>query len=329
MNIVWYTTKPVQGNISVIMLFVLAIGSLIGLMSTWFVQDMISSSSQIRDFYQSYYIARWGLELWTLAANRYEYGFEDIVSGSQNNIKNNLYCRKNCNLDVTIQSRIKPKNRESVTINNLLEPISECNFNTSNRFQLSPGQSYVLPLFADKRKLSEVTNSYDNIANILGQNPPYNISIKTTDQSLPLGIGVVLGSWNQAIYNMMDIQSQQKLFITGTIDQGSSTFNIFNFLTVGKGINATIAFGGQSINSQYTTPPNASHNDFFNYLYISNLSVDQIFSYCLDITASEYWFVSDKSIITAISTYGDTTLGLQAQSRKPLLEYIIRPNTDI
>lgn len=319
----WYIDQAIKGNISLIMLFILGIGSLIGLMSTWFIQDMISSSSQIRDFYQSYYIAKWWLELWTLAVNRYEYGFEDHLSGTQSIIANNLNCKKNCNLDLTIQSRITTQN--SVTINSNLEiqESNSCSTLTEDRFMLSPWESYVLPLFADERKLT--SNNNNNISNVFNSSPQYNINITSNShENSTIGIGVVLWSWNQSIYNMLETSLQQKLFLTWSL---INNLNIFNFLNVGRGINSELAFWWQSINSQYTTPPNPNNDDYFNYLYITNISWSP-FEYCLRINNSQYGFISDKSIINAVSTYGETTLWLQAQARKPLLEYIVRSNTE-
>lgn len=107
--------KPIKprGNISLIMLFVLAIGSLIGLMSTTVIQNMITSSGQLRDFYHSYYLAQAGLELGTLAVHKHQYGYEDIINYDSTNNQNpvtilnqNLNCKKSCALDIRISSRL-------------------------------------------------------------------------------------------------------------------------------------------------------------------------------------------------------------------------------
>lgn len=107
--------KPIKpkGNISLIMLFVLAIGSLIGLMSTTVIQNMITSSGQLRDFYHSYYLAQAGLELGTLAVHKHQYGYEDIINydstknpNPQNILNQNLNCKKACALDITISSHL-------------------------------------------------------------------------------------------------------------------------------------------------------------------------------------------------------------------------------
>lgn len=330
-----------KGNISLMMLFVLAIGSLIGLMSTGFIQDMISSTIQVRDFYQSYYIAKGGIELWTLAINRYEYGLQDHITGANAIISSNLNCKKDCNLDLTIQSRINQWNNErrssdSMLINADLEVVNQCNVFTENKFELSPGQSYVVPLFADQRKL---TSNNNTIVNVLADNPKYNMSIRSPEsyQTIPLGIGIVLGSSNQAIYDTLSLTGKQKLFISWSLSNFSSDssslsndFNIYRFLHASSPLDDTSNTSVTAISSQYSAHPivGDTTKDYFNYLYITNLSKDTTFPYCLSISNSENGFISDRSIITSISTYWDTTLWLQAQARKPLLEYIIRPYTE-
>lgn len=319
----WY-----KGNISLMMLFVLAIGSLIGLMSTWFVQDMISSSSQIRNFYQSYYIAKGGLELWTLAVNRYEYGFEDQLSGTTL-IMNNLNCKKDCNLNLTVKSRITTDDSNGITINTNLEPIANhsCTFSTPDKFTLAPGESSIIPLFADERKLS--VQGPNTIQNILSQTPQYNLTLANSEwaaQSHPIGVGVVLWTTHQNEYNIQDITAQQQLYITGTI---SDTLNIQSFLYNTKALDPSSQEQIMSIADKFSWNPIAwdPNNDRFNYLYITNVSPTNSLSYCLTIKPSAYGYVSDKSIVSAISTYWTTSLWLQAQVRKPLLEYVIRPYT--
>lgn len=324
------THRTYQGNISLMMLFVLAIGSLIGLMSTWFIQDMIASSGQIRDFYQSYYIAKGWLELGTLAVNRYEYGFEDYLSGTQAIINNNLNCTKDCNLDLRIQSRINTTESNGVTIDANLEPVQTCNTFVANRFTLRPGESRIIPLFADQRKLGSTIGD-TVIQNILSNNT-YNLTLANNDPSVqsthPIGVGIVLGTTHQQSYDTQTLTGKQALYVTGTIENGN--INIMRFLyssqlldTTQQGTPSSIAatFGWNPI-------PGDSNNDRFNYLYITNLSPNLDLSYCLNVKPSTYGYISDKSIVTAISSYSDTTLWLQAQVRKPLLEYIIRPYGD-
>ena len=307
------------------MLFILAIASLIGLMSTGFVQDMVSSWSQIRDFYQSYYIAKWGLELGTLAVNRYEYGFEDTLSGSQNIIKNNLYCNNNCKLDITINSRIKPQGSNEVIINEKLEPVVQCTSFTPNRFRLSPGQSYILPLFTDLRKLSSNNSSINTIQNVFNSHPKYYFKI-VWDSSQKLWLGVALGWAHQEQYDVQGFPAQQALFISWTL--GSDNFSIDNLFHKTPRLDWLTPYPISISEKFYNNPLPGGDKDYFNYFYITNMS-ETPFQYCLTIGKSEHGFISDKSIVTAISIYGSITLWLQAHARKPLLEYIIRPNTEL
>jgi len=137
---------------------------------------------------------------------------------------------------------------------------------------------------------------------------------------------MVLGSSNQAEYNMQDLTGQQVLYITGTLE--SSNFKINKFLYNTPGLDPTVPFPTNLADKFSNNPtPGDNTNDRFNYLYMTNIS-GVPFEYCLQISPSEHGFVSDKSIITSIGSYGDTTLGLQAQAKKPLLEYIIRPYTE-
>lgn len=285
---------PKQWNISLIMLFVLVIGSIIGLISTWYIQDMISSSGQIREFYNSYYITKWWLELGVLAVQKYDYGFEDNITGGNAIIANNLRCaqKKHCNLNITIQSRIK-----DITIDNTYWAINTCSTFTQNPFTLSQGQSLILPLFADERSLKKSAESYLNIL------PQYETTISSANLNSTIGIGIVLWSRNQTKYD--EIDQKPKLFITGTIDYT----NINNLLT-------------NTLKPHFQDTITDSND--FNYLTITNMD-ENPFNFCLNIKNSFVW---DSSIVHSIGTFWNTNLWFQADVKKPLLEYIIRPYWD-
>ncbi len=311
-------------NISLIMLFVLAIGSLIGLMSTGFVQDMIGSSSQIRDFYQSYYIAKWGIELWVLISNKYEYGFEDHLSGSNALIANNLSCGTKCNLDIDIKSRIKPENNKSTSIiDKNYKALTSCTSFTKNQFQLNPWESIIYPLFADQRKLSQ--EGQNTLQNILVWSPQYDFSL-VGSSTQEIWIGIVLGKSNEEIYDQLGIDDKQSLLQTWFIGNDMMSINKLLYKTPSMKNKSLVA--PTSIANLYNTNPDiTAKKDYFNYLYITNLS-PAVFFYCLSIDRSQYGFIGDESIITAISSYNTTQLWLEAIAKKPLLEYIVRPYTE-
>ncbi len=304
-------------NISLIMLFVLAIGSLIGLLSTQFIQDMINSTSQIRDFYQSYYIAKWGTELWILAVNRYEYGFEDYLSGWSDIMAKNLNCKKNCSLSVSIDSRVAQDN--DILFWSTTEDIGElC---TKNQINLSWWASYILPLFGDQRTIINNTTDLNHIQNILSNDYKLRIvmSPEQSQASYPLWLGLILWTTYRTNYDNTSLSGQQILNITW-YSNNADFLNIDNFLsnTTARDSITTIT----SINNAFWWSNFSSENDNFNYLTITNMSNNSIY-FCIQAEQKPTWYTLDTSIITSIATYGDTTIGLQGIIKKPLLDYII------
>lgn len=304
-----------KGNISLIMLFVLAIGSLIWLMSTNSVQDMITSTWSLRDFYQSYYISKWWLELWILATNKYEYGFEDSLSGSESIIKNNLNCKKSCNLSIDIKSRIKPGS-DAVIFWTTPEPIQICNSFAKNRIVLSGWSSYILPLFADQRTLQWWTE----IKNLL-EDQNYKLNIQS-DQLNSLWIGITLWSWFKNIYDLQSSTGKQLLYITGTINN-THIHDISKFIYDSKALDPwTTIQSEQSIGRIFWSSIALTEQENFNYLFITNLW-EQAYAFCLQAEANTEGYTVDNSIITSIWSYWNTTIWLQANIKKPLPDYII------
>jgi hypothetical protein len=301
-----------------IMLFVLAIGSLIGLMSTNSVQDMITSTWSLRDFYQSYYLSKWWLELWILATNKYEYGFEDNLSGTESIIKNNLNCKKDCNLSINITSRVRSSTNESIIFWITPEAIQTCNAFAKNRILLSGWSSYILPLFADQRKLQWWTD----IKNLL-EDQSYSLSIQSDQQNNSLWIGVTLWSWFKNIYEWQSSTGKQSLYMTGTIND-TYIHNIDKFLYDSKPLVAWTQplQSEQSIGRIFWSSIGLIEKENFNYLFITNLS-EQPYAFCLQAEHNTDGYTVDNAIVTSIWSYWTTTLGLQANIKKPLPDYII------
>lgn len=309
-----------EGNMSLIMLFVLAIGSLIGLMSTNFIQDMISSTWSLRDFYQSYYISKWGIELWILAVNNYDYGFEDSLTGTEEIIRNNLHCKKNCNLSLKISSRIRPQDNFPIIFWSTPETIDNCSNLSHNNtiIHLSWWASYVLPLFWDERKLT--TNS-SNFINLL--ETPYSLQIIPESSSSvsnnSIGIGIALWSWFKNQYEQLPTSSKQELYITGYIWE----ISINNFLYNSNSITPNIgAQNPQNIAMSFWSSNDLLIQENFNYLFITNLG-ENTYSFCLKAEQKANWYTLDNALVTSIGSYGKTTIGLQANIKKPLPDYII------
>jgi hypothetical protein len=308
-------------NISLIMLFVLAIGSLIGLMSTNFVQDMISSTISLRDFYQSYYLTKWWIELWILAVNRYDVGFEDQLTGSELFLKDNLHCKKDCNISLSIVSRVRPTDDNPITFWSTTEPIiPPCSPFTKGKITLSGWRSYILPLFGDERKL---TTGNGWFVNLLGNaNKQYKLSIENANYwDAPnniIWLWIILGSGFKAEYELQETKVKQELYITGE----AGTMNIGNFLYTSKSLIASTAEASNtSIGLKFLWNIDTK-NDNFNYLFINNLS-ENPYSFCLKAEKNSDGYVLDNATVTSIGSYSTTTIGLQANIRKPLPDYII------
>jgi hypothetical protein len=309
-----------EGNMSLIMLFVLAIGSLIGLMSTNFIQDMISSTWSLRDFYQSYYISKWGIELWILSVNSYDYGFEDSLTGTEDIIRKNLHCKKNCNLSLKISSRVRPQDNFPIIFWSTPEAIDNCSNLSHNNtiIHLSGWASYVLPLFGDERKLA--TNS-SNFINLL--ETPYHLQIMPESSSSSsnngIGIGIALWSWFKNQYEQLPTSGKQELYITGYIWD----ISINNFLYNSNAIIPNIgAQNPQNIAMSFWSSNDLLIQENFNYLFITNLG-ENTYSFCLKAEQKANWYTLDNALVTSIASYGKTTIWLQANIKKPLPDYVI------
>ena len=308
-------------NISLIMLFVLAIGSLIGLMSTNFIQDMIKSSLSLRDFYQSYYLSKGGIELWILAVEKYDYGFEDTLSGSEDIIKNNLHCKKDCNLFIDIKSRTRPntfdeKFWKTPTLFNSCSLVS----NPEHIITLSWWESYIIPLFADHKKLSNNSNTIDFI-NLLKNDYKLEIIPESSsyNENHSIGIGIALWSWfRNETYENQPITGKQELYITWHWEN----ISIRKLLYDTKSILWEILQTEQSIVRRFNSDSDLLEKENFNYLFITNIETNN-YSFCFKADPKIEWYALDNAIITSIWSYWETTIWLQANIKKPLPEYII------
>jgi hypothetical protein len=307
-------------NISLIMLFVLAISSLIGLMATNSVQEMLSSTWALRDFYQSYYISKGGLELWILTANRYDYGFEENLTGTENILRNNLYCKKDCTLWLKVTSRVRPIDK-NILFGSTPEAIDPaiCNSFTTNKITLSGWSSYIIPLFADRRTLQ----GGDSIINLL-EDQEYSLKIQSNEQDTEIGVGITLWGDFKRYYEKQNSTQKQTLYTKGTISNNEHIADINKFLynSLAVSPSKTDTDPIQSIGRQFWSSNNILGNENFNYLFITNLTKDP-FSFCLDAAKNTHWYSTDTTIITSIASYGNTTIGLEANKKKPLPDYII------
>ena len=305
----WHNPK---GNISLIMLFVLAIAALMGLMSSHFLQSMIRETSAMRNNYQAYYLAKAGIELWTLTINSYDYGFTDTLSGWSDIFQKNILCTKGpCTIDLSIHSTITGwliGKDASITI-------EDCT--SEHGIALSSWSSLILPLFIDTRTLH---NNQDDayFKNIITN---YKMSIKTTTNNTDwwlIGLGLVLWSGSRWIYDAQVATGMQKLYITWN----STDITVSDLIEWNKNIFNENGWNEYKTLAQLLETEEFSENlNLFNYLAITNIDADNI-SFCLDFGTDKQQYPLDTSMISSTASYRNTSLSLQGIIKKDLADYV-------
>ena len=307
-------SHPPQGNISLIMLFVLAIGSIMGLMSTHFLQSMIRETSSLRQWYQAYYTAKAGIELGTLAVNRYDYGFEDTLTGSSDILSGNMPClfKGDCEMTINVLSRFAKQDRNTNVNTNILlwsdyQATDTCI--SDKVFILNSRSSYIFPLFTDNRRLNNSTSNmtYSNIIN------NYNMQIQSTTDP-EIGVGMILGSWFQ--YNYETQENLQALYLTGKI----STNPIQKIINPSEFVVTNNDQTKQSLSSAFGTTQ-IQNTDYFNYLAITN-NTNTDLKYCLSFQLNTNGYPLDTSVVQVYARYRDSSLSLQWNIKKILPDYI-------
>lgn len=288
-----------KGNISLIMLFVLAIGSVIGLMSTNFLQSMIRETSSMQTSYQTYYLAKAWVELGTLAVNRYDYGFEDELTGGSTIFKDNLKsCGSGCVIDMKITSRFTAW-VTGLLIGNTPEPIPNWQCTDLQSIKIPACSSQILPLFLDNRKLWTNTSSlYKDIID-----NAQDISFISNQNNKAIWLGLVLWSWDRTSYDIYERSNEPSpLFITGIINSNNNP-------------NSNILLTSEIKNA-------ITNNDhYFNYLTITNISSDTI-NGCIRFQ-NPWNYALDTSLVTSTATFKNSSLSLKWLVKKPLAWYVI------
>lgn len=306
----WHNPK---GNISLIMLFVLAIAALMGLMSSHFLQSMIRETSAMRNNYQAYYLAKAGIELWTLAINSYDYGFTDTLSGWSDVFQKNILCTKGpCTIDLSIHSVVTGwliGKDANITI-------EDCT--SEHAIVLSSWSSLILPLFIDTRTLHN--NNLDDayFKNIITN---YKMNIKTTANNTDwwlIGLGLVLWSGSRWIYDAQVATGMQKLYITWN----STDITVSDLIEWNKNIFNEDGWNEyKTLARLFDTEEFSENQNLFNYLAITNIDNEPLW-FCLDFGTDNTQYPLDTSIISSTASYRDTSLSLQGIIKKELADYV-------
>lgn len=315
-----------RGNISLIMIFVLLIGSILGLMSTTMLQSMINDTGLLRETYQSYYNAKAGLELGNLAVARYDYGYSDHLTGSSPIILHNLlsWQGEDASLDLTITSHSAVGNDLVSVLLGSAGKVDLCD--SSNAITLIPWWSWIMPLYADNRTLLGGQTSREYYSNMMGE--WFTLSITTPPQSnlaQTISYGVVLGVGVQRLYDAQASDKQQTLASKWTLADIINNEKVQKFF-----IPSSTAIGSytpdQSLLSLLSSPQTFDGSgDYFNYFTLTNTSNDDM-QICLQLAPRPQGYTTDTSLVTSIGRYKNTSLWLQSTITEWLSSFVLVNN---
>ena len=304
-------------------MFVLVIGSIIGLMSTTMLQSMIAETWVLRETYQSYYNAKAGTELWNLAVARHDYGYSDDLSGWSAIIAHNLLSGQwdYGSLDLTIASHIASSDDTRTITLGASGVVAFCD--QAHAITLIPGWSWIMPLYADHRTLLGGQNSNEYYSNMIRSDLAIGLTTPPqSDLSQKINYSIIMWWWAQRIYDAQDSDQQQKL------SDKWSLSGIINNDTLQK------FFVPSSTAIRWYTPEVSllwllsspetfgTSWDNFNYLAITNTSNDDI-KICIQLTTRPWWYTTDTSSVTSIGRYKGISLWLQSTIIEWLSQFIL------
>ncbi len=240
-------------NISIIVLFVLAISSLLAILTFQNIKSIIQNNIENIFYQKSLYITKAWTELGLAISNWYWIWFEDKIS-QNGQINKNFNC-KNCWFDLNIS------NRSRNLITSIAWDQQECTQN--NAIQLKQWDSFVLPLFVDQRKISKLDlNKYESILPYRNKNDENISMILLNNNSSWVDLLLYFAIWKEnykpSIYDV--------IFKTYTwITKNKASFLITNFMYDTNNFN-------ESQNSWNTTIKNKIQKfwKYPNFLIIKN-----------------------------------------------------------
>lgn len=182
-------------NISILVLFILIASSLIWILSTNYIRELMEYNNIIHWYYKSYYLSKAWLEISLTQIQNNWVWFENTINTWDDIIKFNFLC-KNCNLYTSISW-----NSNSFSLNTRTD--TWCN----NPISLNTWQSFILPLFKQINlgtNYDKLTNSptYKNMADKLP-----NIKLKNPSSNKEITIWIIIMSWSDILQDWIFIKT--------------------------------------------------------------------------------------------------------------------------
>ncbi len=286
--------NKIKWNISILVIFVLLASSLMWVLTMHFVKQMMSYTSQINDYYKSYYISKAGLELALTEIDNAGIGFFRDSNDQDDIFEQNFDC-SNCDLDLSIQWR-------SNHVSDSFWLSTGCDDN--NAFVLNRWESFVLPLFVQNvpdshfEFFQQPEPDYKSIAKYMDK---INF-VSNNDFPNDLSVGLVIFSGDTVDRDYVLIK---------TLDSKKDLFSRYYDHFV-----------------DYYDEGIFENSDNLIYFVISNVDDDSV-SFCIDIPDITEWgldkkinIATNKFFVQSIGTYHNGVVGLQAIYGQPIPSFL-------
>ncbi len=201
-----------RGNISILVIFILIASSLIWILTTNYVRDLMQYNNIIYWYYKSYYLSKAWLETSLTEISQNWIWFENVISSWDNIISWNFIC-KNCNFNSNISWNSSYFSKNTWTDSGCNNPIS-----------LNTWESFILPLF---KQINIWTNyqklttqpTYENMADKIT-----NIKLKNISPNKEITMWIFIMSWLDILQDWVFV----KTWSTNNINIIDSFLNEFN-----------------------------------------------------------------------------------------------------
>lgn len=290
-------------NISILVIFVLLASSLIWILSTNFIRDLLNYNDTISNHYKLYYLSKAWLETsLTQIVNNWIW-FENTINSWDDIVVSNIECNNTCNFS----SRIK---WTSNYISNSIQEQNWCN----NPIILNTWESIIIPLFKQ-------INSWSNF-NKLTTNPQYknmalyvpNIQLENITVNKILTIWMFVISWEQLLEDWLFIQ-------TWSTDNSNI---ISDFLQSFSNYASNIEIWWNNLNNLYKN----INSQLKSFLIFWNSENNQNISFCIKINPNqnpyeEITLATQSFHINSISNKNQNSIWLEAFLKQPIPQFLI------
>lgn len=290
-------------NISILVIFILIASSLIWILTTNYIRDLMQYNNIIFGYYKSYYLSKAWLELSLAEISQNWIWFENIINSWDNIISWNFIC-KNCNFNSNISWNSNYFSKNTWTD-------SGC----TNQISLNTWESFILPLF---KQINNWTNyeklttqaTYKNMADKIT-----NIKFENLSPNKELTMGIFVISWSDILQDWVFV----KTWSTNNPNIINDFLNWFNTYA------NNVSVWSYTLLNAYTNTT-LSLKSFL--LFGNTTDNQQAISFCIKIQPPMWlWSIitlpTSTFYIKSIWNNFEKTIGLEAFLKQPIPEFLI------